>query len=214
MVSDGTDKYPMGTGGLYTSDVLNHTNLRTFEAVAEFIAQYVPEEVVCLETGTMYTWDPEVPYWNTTTALYGKVCRPKGGHLWSIDQEPNNEVLEQAFKAIHAPKHPDDIVSCTILKSDSVKGIEHLLKWYSIKIIDVLCLDSGEDPDMMVAEYEAARHHLAKNHYVLVDDIHNAGSVKYLKMVPMLKELGYDWVQVPTHTGLFVAAKGYPVPRK
>jgi hypothetical protein len=66
----------------------------------------------------------------------------------------------------------------------------------------------------MVDEFNLVKHYLSDKHYVLVDDIHNKNSVKYLDMVPILKDLGYNWVQIPTETGLFVASKGYPIPRK
>ena len=61
----------------------------------------------------------------------------------------------------------------------------------------------------MVREFREVEAILADKHFVLVDDIHNPNSVKYKKMVPLLKQLGYDWVEVPTPTGMLVAAKGY-----
>jgi hypothetical protein len=49
-------------------------------------------------------------------------------------------------------------------------------------------------------------------HFVLVDDIHNPNSVKHKRMVPILKDYGYDCIEVPTPTGMLVATKGYKLP--
>lgn len=207
-------KWDMDTGGLFRPEVLNETDLRTFDEVSIFIAKHICDEPICIETGTMYSWEPETPCWNTTTSILKRICLPKKGILYSIDLVHNLDVLEKAFEAAEIPSiiRPFSYGSNEFrpMPGDSIQRLREI----SLSKLDLLCLDSGEDPDLMLGEYDTIKHFLSDKHYVLVDDIHNKNSVKYLKMVPILKELGYDWVQIPTETGLFVAVKGYPVPRK
>ena len=63
----------------------------------------------------------------------------------------------------------------------------------------------------MVNEFLAAKSVLAKRHFVLADDIHNDNSVKWVKMVPMLKDLGYNFVEIETPVGLFLSSIGYDI---
>jgi len=87
-------------------------------------------------------------------------------------------------------------------------SVEQLAKYPFDKTggIDLLCLDSKEfDPPHMVNEYRAIERHLKPSHIVLVDDIHNPNSVKWVEMVPLLKALGYEWFELGTTTGMLVA---------
>lgn len=176
-----------------------------FEEVAKFIAKYICDGAVCVETGTSYCYPPNDPYWNTTSALVKRICEPKNGHLFSVDMLNRSENINELF-ALGAT----DRKKITLLVGHSVT----VLKSLSLPRVDLLCLDSGENEDLLVDEFKAIKHLLSENHYVLVDDIHNLGSVKYKKVVPLLKKLGYDWTEVSTPTGLFVSSKGYPIPEE
>ena len=98
-MSDGTDKYPMARGGLFTPTILQHCDLRTFDEVSIFISKHIKKHPVLVETGTMYTWDPEIPCWNTTTSLAKRICVPLEGSLVSIDVVHDHDMLHDAFKA-------------------------------------------------------------------------------------------------------------------
>lgn len=193
------------TKGIYNDSVPVLTDLRTFDEVAQFISKHIDKNPFCIETGTAYGFPPENPYWNTTPCIVKRICEPHNGQLISIDLEDRSENINKLFAF-----GDTDLNRVRLLKGNSLDVLRNL----SLSKLDLLCLDSGEDEDLLLNEYLIVQHFLSEKHYILVDDIHNQNSVKYKKIVPLLKELGYDWVQIPTETGLFVSAKGYPVPRK
>lgn len=196
--------WEIGKGGLYYEGLLEETAYRTFDEVMIALQSYICDKPWCIETGTAYGFPPDDPYWNTTSSIAKRMCEQKGGHLWSIDLEDRSEVLKQLFALGGIG---EDLVTHYV--GDSIE----ILGGFRASPISLLCLDSGEDPDLLLNEFKTIRWALADDHYVLVDDIHNDNSAKYRKVVPFLKFLGYEWRQIPTETGLFVASKGYQLPR-
>jgi len=139
----------------------------------------------------------------TTNNIVDLVCSAPPGQLVSFDIDPVHIEFARDFCKSDRLR---------LIEGDSVKSMAAFFRDTRFTI-DLLCLDSKEfDEDHMVNEYRAVEHRLATDHYVLVDDIHNPSSVKYKKMVPLLKSLGYEFVEVPTPTGLFFAARGLPLP--
>lgn len=201
--------YDFDKNGLYTPEVMELTDLRTFDETMIFIAQHIQKNTVCFETGTTYCFRSHLPYWNTTSSIAKRILEPNGGMLWSFDLINRREVLKELFALGNL-----NLNNVIHIVGNSVDKIKRMMNEGITLPIDLVCLDSGEDEDLLVDEYNALKDHLNEKHYILVDDIHNKNSVKYKKIVPLLKELGYDWVQIPTETGLFVAAKGYPIPRR
>jgi len=193
------------TGGMYHPEVYELTKWRTVRDICKYIGSVIDDNPICIETGTTYFYLPEALEHHTTNNIAKYICAPKKGLLYSLDIDPQVEMINSLFK--------DDEVSTDSLvmwQVDSVQGIQDV--GHHVDQVDLVCLDSAEDATHMVNEYKMAAPMLKDKHFVLVDDIHNEGSVKYLDMVPMLKKLGYKWVQVPTPTGMFVAAKGYDIP--
>lgn len=191
------------TGGLFYNGLFEQTKLRTFDEVSKFIGEQICIDPICLETGTAYGFPEGEPYWNTTSSLVKRICKPLNGHLYSVDLEDHSRNIEKLFNLGEL-----SLSQVTLLVGDS----RHVLKELSLTKLDLVCLDSGEDEDLLVDEFNLISRFLSDDHYILVDDIHNTNSVKYKKIVPLLKHLGYNWMQVPTETGLFVSAKGYPIP--
>lgn len=199
--------------------------MKTVRDVCEYIGQLMKSFPVCVETGCAYTCAPGDEVHTTTNNILEYICLPNRGRLASFDIDSDHINFAKGFVSSIKLEHPGD---CVFVCGDSVEkmksAFEHL---YEIRDsfpegdpdgmpfqIDVLCLDSKEfDEDHMVNEFLAVKAFLKPDkHFVLVDDIHNPNSVKYKKMVPLLKDLGYDYVEVPTPTGMFVATKGYPLP--
>lgn len=187
--------------------------MKTVLEVCKFIGSLVDEGAVCVETGCSYTSPPGNDVHTTTNNIYEYITR-EHGIFYSLDIDPTHiEFAEEFVKHLHTVDS-----DLHFMLGDSVESLKELaLKWSGKgngDSIDVLCLDSKEfDEDHMVNEYEAIKGSLHPDkHFVLVDDIHNPNSVKYKKMVPILKELGYACVEIPTPTGMLVAAKGYPLP--
>jgi len=183
--------------------------MKTVEDICEYIASVVDENPFCVETGCTYVIDTETVMHTTTNNLYASVVRGKLGWLYSIDIDPEHIAAAESLLSVIGGSLYE------FLEGDSVRELTllaHRAKKENWKV-SVLCLDSKEfDEWHMVAEYDAIKSALAEKHFVLVDDIHNPNSVKYKKMVPVLKDLGYECVEVKTPTGMLVAAKGYKLP--
>ncbi|MCK5019617.1 MAG: hypothetical protein KAS32_21340 [Candidatus Peribacteraceae bacterium] len=188
--------------------------MKTVEDICKYIGSVICDGPVCIETGCTYVMEPGNEIHTTTNNLMKHVCLYRHGILFSLDvsQEHLDFALSilpdgDATYQVHInPMLGDSVGSLMVLGQEWSGGGEG-------NSIDVLCLDSKEfDEDHMVNEYNAIKHALAERHFVLVDDIHNPNSVKYKKMVPILKDLGYEYIEVKTPTGMFVATKGYVLP--
>jgi predicted O-methyltransferase YrrM len=186
--------------------------MNTVRELCKYLGQVVTDSPVCIETGSMYTCPPGNEVHNTTNNIVEFICLPNNGSLLSFDIDQSHIEFAQNYIA-HL-----DCPDVTFVLGDSAemmaKEIPPLSPGEEPFEIDVLCLDSKEfDEDHMVNEFNAVKDFLKSDkHFVLVDDIHNPNSVKYKKMVPILKQLGYEWVEIPTPTGMFVATKGYALP--
>jgi len=177
--------------------------MNTFREVCAFIEKYLPKNASLLETGCMYTLSENNGVHNTTINL-ANVAANLDGRLFSFDINKNHiDFARSCVKYIKADVRFYLGDSADSLQDPRFKGYR----------VDVACFDSKEfDRNHMVKEYTAVAPILSKKHYILVDDIHNEGSVKYKNLVPILKEAGYSWCEISTPTGLFVATKGYPLP--
>ena len=179
--------------------------ITTFDEVSCFIAKHIIDEPVCVETGTAYGFPPGEFYFNSTSSIVKNICEPTKGHLYSIDILDRSKNISTLFQL-----GSTDINRISLLIGDSVE----ILQSIQVPKIDYLSLDSGNDADLLLNEFLAIQHLLAPKHYILVDDIHQENCMKYKKIVPHLKSLGYEWTEIPTEVGLFVSAKGYPIPER
>lgn len=176
--------------------------MKTIREVCKCIGENVRDYPICVETGCTYTMPSGNEIHTTTNNIVDYICVPNNGKLWSFDID--SEHIEYA-KGVVSSAH-----CVEFFLGDSVCNLKGMVKNLKNKFIDVLFLDSKEfDEDHMVNEYKAVEKFLCDNHYVCVDDIHNENSVKYKKMVPILKEMGYNYKEIFTPTGLFFASKGY-----
>lgn len=173
--------------------------LKTIKDVCEWAGSVLPVGAMCVETGSTYIVKEENLIHTTTNNIANFIVKPLNGSLYSFDISSEHQEVSKRLCA--------GLNNIEFVLGDSV---ERLGSFTPSATVDFLCLDSKEfDPAHMVKEFEAIKKHLSKNHLVLVDDIHNSKSVKWVQMVPMLKDLGYSWIEVPTPTGLFIASTGY-----
>ncbi|HEC64795.1 MAG TPA: hypothetical protein ENI23_05855 [bacterium] len=186
--------------------------METVRDVCKYIGGIVRSNPTCVETGCSHMVPSENLIHTTTNNLARYICSNNGGVLYSLDIDGAHVKSARKLVAEEASE-----CRCIFVLGDSVESLKNLEVEFSNSIprksVDVLCLDSKEfDEDHMVNEYMAISRSLWDEHFVLVDDIHNLNSVKYKKMVPILKDLGYSYFEVATPTGLFVATKGYGLP--
>lgn len=173
--------------------------------VCQSIGAIIKDKPTCIETGTMYVRDPGNEVHTTTNNILEFICAPKDGALYSLDIDPQHINFSEKYNREYA-------YFIRYYEGDSVVFLRKLSSLF-LRLgteVDLLCFDGKEfAEDHMVNEFEEIKSRLAKEHFILVDDVHNPNSVKWKKMVPLLKELDYSYTEVPTPTGLFVAWKGY-----
>jgi len=183
---------------------LNFEGVSIVEQVCIELAQVVHRPPVCVETGTMYAIEESNLIHTTTNNIFNFLCRPCGGKLFSLDIDKEHQ--EAARTLCYGP-------DCIYLEGDSVESLDKLKLHFSEEqiCVDVLWLDSKEfDEAHAVKEFCAIKDCLRPDkHFIMVDDIHNSNSVKYKWVVPILKSIGYSYVEIPTPTGLFVSWCGY-----
>lgn len=184
--------------------MITFAGLTTVEQVCRYIGGVVPVSPLCVETGTMFSVDKGNLVHTTTNNIFNHICVPNGGKLFSLDLDEQHQAIAQSVCS--GP-------NCFYILGDSVSSLDMLSAHfvYDKSFVDVLWLDSKEfDEDHAVNEYKAIKGALRPDrHFIMVDDIHNANSVKYKKIVPILRSLNYNWVEIPTPTGLFVSWLGY-----
>ncbi len=184
--------------------------LNSVRDICKYIGEVIKDQPFCMETGSTFIVYPENLPKTTTNNIEEYICAKRDGVLYSFD-------VDEERQKIAASVCPFGKV--LFILGDSVQMMSKMVEEWktdgSPKSIDLLCLDSAEDADHTVNEFMAVKELLNKDkHFVLVDDIHNPSSVKYKKIVPLLKELGYSYVEVPTPTGMFFASWGYLLPEK
>lgn len=183
------------------------TRVITVFDVTKYIGSVIINNPVCIETGCTYIADTASFMHTTTNNIFYNICQNNDGKLFSFDEDAEH------IKTARTLCGGSDKVE--FIHGDSVFNLINFFSTRSyIGYVDVLCLDSKEfDPDHAVNEFNAVKMYLRpRNHFILVDDIHNLNSVKYKKIVPILKDIGYSYIEVPTPTGMFMASVGYPLP--
>lgn len=191
--------------------------MRTVREICKYIGGIIQECPNCVETGITFAITPENLINTTTNNILEYVAMPNSGDLYSIDIDEGRIEIARSIMPEEAVLR-DSLCQYIFLCGDSVERLtemNELMQQYEDRDfrVDLLCLDSSGDPNHILNEYNAIKESLSEKHFVLVDDIHNPSSVKYKKVVPLLKELNYDYIEVPTPTGMFMAAKGYELPK-
>ncbi len=188
--------------------------MKTVRDICKYIGSVICDGPVCIETGSTFAITPENLIHTTTNNIAEHVCLYNYGILYSLDISAERQKIAESVLPVSTSDYQLDV---HFICGDSVDIMKKLAKeWTGAGDgdgIDLLCLDSSGDPDHILNEYNAIKDSLAEKHFVLVDDIHNPSSIKYKKVVPLLKELGYNYIEVPTPVGMFMASKGYDLPQ-
>ena len=172
----------------------------TFREFSQRIGRNIGPNPFCVETGASYTTadNQENMVHTTTYNLVWYITKPNGGMLWTYDFDLGN--LEICRRVL-----AQDVLYWKAVVGDSV---EQLSKADFPRSIDFVHFDSGGAPELMVAEFEAVEPYLSPNAVVCCDDIHNASSVKWVDLVPLLKTKARYSLELSTGLGTFVAFMG------
>ncbi len=180
--------------------------MKTMEDVCKYIGSVIEGPAICIETGCVYAIYPENMQDGTTNNL-ARIVEATRGLLYSLDNRESSIQYSSSLVQMVAPK-----ASVTFLLGESIERMG-MLATLLLKSVNVLCLDSEDgNAEHAVKEFLAIKDSLADKHFILVDDIGPPPSPKATDVVDLIKSLGYTWIEVRTPCGLFVAAKGYPLP--
>lgn len=176
------------------------------------ISRVICKNPVCIETGSTYDIRPENLMNTSTNNLYRTMILINKGELHSFDIDPEHQNTAKILC-----ENNDSVV---FRLGDSVEKLKEFVSTvkYAMqsanedqKFIDLVLFDSKDGDTMhMLHEYEILEPYLKDKHFILIDDIHNPNSNKWVRLVPILKASGkYTYGEINTPTGLFVAWKGY-----
>jgi hypothetical protein len=138
-------------------------NLR--ESTLKEVVERLPRgRLVAVETGTLRDPSPEARLgdgWSTYAIAQCLSDRgDKASRLYSIDLSP--ECIDISKRTVASELHPWVSWIC----GDAVEALHTL----PVQTIDLLYLDSSDDPKQILAEFEAAQPKLAPHSIVVVDD--------------------------------------------
>lgn len=170
-----------------------------------FLSYFLPDNPICIETGTQSNFDPNNKDYFSTINLIRYIIKPRNGILYTFDisEECINKCKEELERLKNEGEDYKNYAKFIVGNStDTLKCVSN------IKPIDIVLLDSKEfDEEHMLNEFKLIENHLSPKYMIMCDDIHNSGSVKYKKAVPYIKTKVDLWFEYNTPTGLFVGIK-------
>jgi len=154
----------------------------------EAISRLPKKPLIMVETGTLRDPNPEAKMGDgwSTVELAESVARTglEGSRLFSIDISPESIAISR--ETVPGDLHP----WVTWITDDAQKAIQEL----PVDSIDLLYLDSSDDPRQILSEFEAALPKLGKESIVLVDDTgpyHAGPDGKGTLVLPRARKLGW-----------------------
>jgi hypothetical protein len=141
----------------------SHVCYATFRRLFEEIERRGNPPLNIIETGT-------AAHGTTSTYLFDKYVSKYGGHLWSVDINPDTKKKAESFMGPNT----------TLITKDSVEFLSTWFKIHNIKV-DVVYLDSydivWENPEDAaihgLKEYAAIKPAIGKDTLLLIDDTPN-----------------------------------------
>ena len=168
-----------------------------FAGVLEFLEKDKP--IISLETGTSFAWsETNLPYLSSLNIIK-YLCLPTYGELYSIDISIDR--LNLCEKELY--KRGDNFGDCfNKYNGESLEEMSFLLS--TEHKFDFFWLDSEENEDHGLKEYELAKQ-LANDKFVIcIDDYNSNGSVKWKKSSELIKQKAKFYKIYNTPTGLIV----------
>ena len=175
---------------------------KSVREVMEFLGRSQRISGLALETGCAFNTDPKDRDNLSTPNIARHFCGPKG-HLFSFDTDPARiEVAKQLLGGGLEGR-------VSFFVGDSMQTLPVFASIFpriTTKRLDILYLDSFEDPGWSHKEFRLVSHILRPGGIICADDAENPGSRKTEGFLPFLKERCEWWHVVPTPTTLFVGA--------
>jgi glycosyltransferase involved in cell wall biosynthesis len=162
-------------------------NLRE-KTLCEVMRRMPRGRIVVVETGTLRDPSPKARItdgWSTYCLAEQLAARNvPGSQIYSIDINPDHIAVSK--RIVPRQMHP----WVTWITSDSCAAIERL----QCDVIDLLYLDSSDDPRLILSEFEVARPKLRRHSIVVVDDTgpyHVGPEGKGSMVIPALRRQGW-----------------------
>lgn len=150
-----------------------------------------------LETGCSFAWTPDNFNNLSTLNITSHLLKGENDRLLSIDKDPNN--VSRCLSELRS-RRLDYLVkfacgeSLIVMRDEIEKGPRFNFFW----------LDSEENEDHGLEEYEFALKLMVKPSVVCIDDYGSSGSVKWRKSSEKLKLDSFNHKVYTTPTGLIV----------
>jgi len=164
------------------------------EVFSEWIDK-IDHPIQALETGCSFMWGEKFDPYISTLNIVKHLVAPTGGRLYSLDIDKDRiQVCKQNLISHDLDKYVD------FLCGDSVENIAT----FPPECLDFVWLDSSEDADHAMAEFNGVKPLLVGKYIVCVDDYGSPNSVKWQEISKIIKEDFAEHKTYKTPTGLIV----------
>jgi len=163
---------------------------------------HIDSPIIAVETGCSFYWVPESEEYLSTPSIIKHLVAPTGGKLYSFDNDPDKvDICKFNLKRLGL----DSYVEFKI--GDSVKCINNL----DIKGINFVWLDSSENAEHAMDEYNALIPKMASKNIICVDDYGCENSVKWQGVSDIITKTFDIYSVYNTPTGLIVGYNKGPM---
>lgn len=144
-------------------------------------------EIIIVETGCIRNANWKISDGHSTL-FFGWYCQKYDGHLYTLEIDENALSLCKKITSNYKK-------SITYVLGDSATNLINL----NLQKIDLLYLDSANNAQVALDEYNAARHFLHENSIIVVDDVVTGNKGKLIG--PKLKSDGWDIELIENNEG-------------
>jgi hypothetical protein len=155
----------------------------------------IEHPIIAIETGCSFLWGEEFDPYISTPNIVQHLVAPTQGHLYSLEIDRERiDTCREHLKDLGLETYVD------FLCGDSVEMIKTLPPDH----VNFVWLDSSEDAEHAVCEYNAVQPALTDKHIICVDDYGSPNSVKWQDISKIIMTEFSDCATYETPTGLIV----------
>ncbi len=183
--------------------MISETMIIILKEVFEDVNEFLDGPIFAVETGCSFAWTKE-NLDNLSSLNIVKYLTLPGGTLLSIDNnETHIKICQQELFKRNLFKRVAFVYGDSV---DALESISNVAGYDEerLKIFNFFWLDSMEDEEHGLQEYDYAINSLKKPGVLCIDDYNSSGSVKWRKSSKLLKKDADYFKEYNTKTGLIV----------
>lgn len=174
---------------------MSYDNNTTLKDVFDEWRDKIDHPIQALETGCSFMWGEKFDPYTSTLNIVKHLVAPTDGHLYSLDIDKERiDACKRQLVRQGLDKYVDFICG------DSVKTLET----FPLECLDFVWLDSSEDAEHALAEFDGVLSLLIDKYVICVDDYGSPNSVKWQDISEIIKRDFTEYKTYKTPTGVIV----------